>query len=362
MAPQERSLLDTMTLREIAEEARLSMADVAFLARLPKSTLSRLWDEADWLDRVTGHSLKHLISAVPGLIEQLGRQSCGVRLDAAVSRCAEEGLVVRPERVRSLIEAGCPVQRVISVLEAAVDVMRLNEHGMASYLARCWGPGQDGALDALLAPPDSALALLVDSGPLVERAMDLLPLLRLGQSGSLHTTVAYGSLVHKLTKSTGVDQSGPASHRKRKGVFAYRSATIGLLLGSGDAEAAEEYRKSLEQNALLAANELWSFATYSKDVAQTLDFSLPKNSKLTKTATDVIGDVLQLNEAYLWYLASTAIPVLLGHDQTFGGQRERLAQTLVARLERGLPAPVSSACASLAVSLSGRAVLRKARA
>lgn len=27
------------------------MADVAFLAKLPKSMLSRLWDEEDWLDR-----------------------------------------------------------------------------------------------------------------------------------------------------------------------------------------------------------------------------------------------------------------------------------------------------------------------
>jgi hypothetical protein len=45
------------------------MSDVAFLAGLQESTVSRLWDSLDWLDRITGKSLQALIGTVPGVVE-----------------------------------------------------------------------------------------------------------------------------------------------------------------------------------------------------------------------------------------------------------------------------------------------------
>lgn len=341
-----------MTLREIADEASLSMADVAFLAQLPQSTLSRLWDDEEWLDRITGHSLKQLISALPGLVAQLSSQSCGPRLLGAVRDCTELGLQVSMERVNALFAAGCAVQRVTSALETAVAVMSLNEHDAASYLTRCWGAGQDVALDALLAPAASPKALLSDNTPLLAKASQLLDRFKYSQRGSLHTVVGHGILVHKLTKLTGEGQASISPKTKRGEAFAHRSAVIGLLLGFADLDAAQAYQRSVEQSPLLRVNEIWSLATYARDVARTLDFTLPQKSTLTKTAAEIVRDVAELNEVYLYYVASTAVPTLLGHDPTFGSQGARLTDALTARLERGVAPAVDRACAVLIKSLA----------
>lgn len=339
------------TLQSIASDARLTMADLAFLSNLPKSTLSRMWDEEDWLDRITGHSLKQLVSVLPGLTAHLNKQSCGPRLTEATRRCHALGLQVRIERVRRLVGAGCATQRIILALEAAAAIMELDERRSSSYLARCWGADQDVALDAVLAPSASPTALLSDNSQLLEKAHQLSGRLGTGGRGtSMQTIVGHGILVHKTTKLTARERVGGLSQATTQEAFAYRSAVIGQLLGTGDLDTVEAYRRSIEQRPLLRANELWSLSTYAKDVVQTSDFRIPKDISLARTIAEVVKDAANLNEAYLYYLVSIAIPTLFDHDPTFGLRSRDLATALTLRVEMGLSARVSTACVSMITS------------
>jgi hypothetical protein len=59
------------SLADIAADSGFSMSDVAFLAGLDESTVCRLWEEPDWLDKIKGRSLQALISVLPGIAEYL---------------------------------------------------------------------------------------------------------------------------------------------------------------------------------------------------------------------------------------------------------------------------------------------------
>lgn len=54
-------------LSKVTEEAGFTMSDVAFVSGLDESTVSRLWDDPSWLDRVSGKSLQSLAASVPGV-------------------------------------------------------------------------------------------------------------------------------------------------------------------------------------------------------------------------------------------------------------------------------------------------------
>jgi hypothetical protein len=50
------------SLAHIAMDSGFTMSDLAFLAGLDESTICRLWDDPNWLDRITGRSLQALLS------------------------------------------------------------------------------------------------------------------------------------------------------------------------------------------------------------------------------------------------------------------------------------------------------------
>jgi hypothetical protein len=77
-------------LADIAGAAGLGMSDVAFTAGLDESTISRLWTDPHWLDRITGASLQHDIT-VPVLSPILARKTpgrCFVRQSLVRMCCA----------------------------------------------------------------------------------------------------------------------------------------------------------------------------------------------------------------------------------------------------------------------------------
>src|SRR5262249_53996112 len=107
-------------------------------------------------------------------------------------------------------------------------------------------------------------------------------------------------------------------------------------LSTGDPAAAASYRRQLEHNPLLRRNELWSLATFGGDISQTPDFSVRIKGGLSRTVTDVLADIADLNEGYLHYLVTTAIPVVLDYDSNFGTAKDALRQALRQRLDRGI--------------------------
>lgn len=48
-----------------------TIADVAFLSGLSRSTVSRMWHDANWMNHVSGKSLQALIASIPGVSDYL---------------------------------------------------------------------------------------------------------------------------------------------------------------------------------------------------------------------------------------------------------------------------------------------------
>ncbi|MBL1080087.1 hypothetical protein JK358_37390 [Nocardia sp. 2] len=328
-------LARALPLQVLAEADLVSLADLAVFAKIPTSTLGRLWSDPAWLDKVSGATLQRLITAVPGLARYVACRSHAARLETAVHQCTESGLEVHGARVVELVRAGQSPQYLATVLEAAAAVARLDARDTVAALSRCWSAGPSAALDAVFTPG----GVLADPDLLAGRATQLLDLVDT-RGNSMAATVGYGILVHKLTRLTGTipgDGGSPAGDRCA--AFAYRSGVIGVLLGAGDHDAAESYARQVAASALLARNELWSLASFCTDIPLTAQMTTSTRDGLRRTATEVIGDVVSLNDAYLHYLLTTAIPVLLAHDASFGGARTELGHALAGRLEAGIDEP-----------------------
>jgi hypothetical protein len=136
-------------LSKVTEDAGFTMSDVAFVSGLDESTVSRLWDDPRWLDRVSGRSLQSLAASVPGVAEYFASHSVLARRNSLVKQLEAEGLAVN--RPALLLSAGTdvPHQYLINALEAALSIMRGDERRACSYLARFWGLQQNRALESL---------------------------------------------------------------------------------------------------------------------------------------------------------------------------------------------------------------------
>ena len=89
----------------------------------------------------------------------------------------------------------------------------------------------------------------------------------------------------------------------------------------------------MKSSHLAALVEGWAFPTYTHDAKPTPDFSLPRSVLLRRIAKEVLREIDTYNEAYLYYLAETSIPMILRTDPTFGLQRNDLPRRLRARAE-----------------------------
>ena len=81
-------------LSKVTEDAGFTMSDVAFVASLDESTVSRLWDDSKWLDRISGRSLQALAASVPGVAEYFASHSVLSRRESLLKQLEAEGLVV----------------------------------------------------------------------------------------------------------------------------------------------------------------------------------------------------------------------------------------------------------------------------
>src|SRR6266567_199663 len=82
------------SLAKVTEAAGFTMSDVAFISGLDESTVSRLWDDPNWLDRVRGRSLQSLVASVPGVAEYFATYSVLSRRNKLIGELETEGLKV----------------------------------------------------------------------------------------------------------------------------------------------------------------------------------------------------------------------------------------------------------------------------
>lgn len=322
------------TLREIAKDCGFSTADVAFLSGLAESTISRLWDHDDWLGRVRGASLQTLIAVVPGLGAYVCELALSTRRTHLIERLGTHGLVVDQRAFSALVTSGrIAEQDLATALEAATHVMHGDLRRATAHLARFWGLNQDHALGFLFAST-AADGLLTDRTPLIEASVAVVDRLA-GRPHSFHGMIAQANLSHQVAKATGL---APATSRRlpagRQAAFNFRSTTMGLIIETNDIDTARRYRREVERNSVLALVEGWTFPAYTGDARPTSDLSVPRSLLLRRTAGEILREIHLYNDAYLEYLLTIAIPVVLRRDPTFGLRADELKVAVEQRMSR----------------------------
>ncbi|MER7541870.1 hypothetical protein [Actinomadura sp.] len=315
------------SLSDITRDMGLNMSDVAAFSGLDESTIFRLWDNAEWLDRVSGRSLQSLMSSVPGIAEYSMAHAVRKRRDGLIGDLHGEGLTVD---LKALENSTVAQQHLLNALEAALHIMRGEAtQKTSSFIARFWGREQDRALESIYSPePDG---LLTDPQKLFDASLDLAPRLN-RKTYSFHSILALNILTHQVSKVTGKLEADLSFEVPgRQSAFMMRGVVMGSLISSDDFDLAERYRRELDATPVYAALEEWAFPTYTRDGRISSDFTLPSSLSLRNTATEVLREIAVYNDAYLYYLVSTYIPLALKRDPAFGGKITELIQALELR-------------------------------
>ncbi|MWA04801.1 hypothetical protein F8568_031415 [Actinomadura sp. LD22] len=316
------------SLSEITRDMGLNMSDVAAFSGLDESTVFRLWDNAEWLDRVSGRSLQSLMASIPGIAEYSRAHAVRKRLDGLVTDLGAEGLAVDLDALEG---SAVPQPLLLNALEAGLRIVRGEANQRtSSFIARFWGREPDTALTALYST-ERGQGLLTDPARLFESSVELAPRLN-RKTYSFHSILALNILTHQVSKVTGALEADLGFEVPgRQTAFMMRGVVMGSLIGSGDFELAERYRRELDATPVYAALEEWSFPTYMRDGRISSDFTLPSSLSLRNTANEVLREIADYNDAYVYYLASTYIPLALKRDPAFGGRLAELTHALELR-------------------------------
>ncbi len=325
--------VDSKTLADIAGDKGMTIADVAFLAGIEESTVSRLWVQPGWLDKVKGRTLQAIISVVPGVAESLADYALFRRRRELIGQLADTGILVREDAFRRLVtKESIPEQWISSALQGALYVMQSNDRAAAACLTRFWGHDQDRAL-SFIWTADRTLGLFTDTRPLLARSSAMSARLA-DQGNSFHAMVAYATFAHHIAKATGysVDSITPTTLDRRT-VMAYRSGVIGRIIQTGDVYETQIYTRHVQQNTLLSMLEGWAFPTFTRDAVVTTDFSVPRSLLLRNFARYVLREMEVCNDAYLQYLITVAIPIMLQRDSTLGLRSAEIQEKLQDRID-----------------------------
>lgn len=341
-----------MTLSELARRWGLTLADVAFLAGLEESTVSRLWVADDWMDRIKGKTLRSILTVVPGVAEYMAGDALRRRRQRLIDELGEVGLQVDPQSFRHFVsDQKIPEQILDTALEAALRVMHGDPHDAARHLARFWNRSHDRALGCLWDQAGGG-GVFLDPSSLVEASTALV--LKLAESAnSYHAVLGHATLAHHIARATGRLVFTPDSEKlSRRTVMAFRSTVIGQIIQTGDLDEVSYYHKVVGESVLLGMVERWAFPTYNRDVAATTDFSLPGAILLRNTVDELLVDLATDNEAYFLYLVRTAVPHMLRSDPTLGLKAGKVRAVLNQRIETVEAPVVRRSVADLAKKLS----------
>jgi hypothetical protein len=340
-----------LPLAHIAESTGFTMADVAFLAGLNESTLSRLWDDPCWLDRISGKSLQALVSVIPRVGEYVLSYTLRDRRVRLAKSLSEHGVTVDRDAFKSLIlDHVIAEQHLSNALNAALPILDGDTDRAAACLARFWGQDQDFALSYLIGTSDGP-RLLLDPSPLIIAAVNIVDKLA-ARTNSFHAIVGQAALTHHLARVTGnllpcSLLPRDVSTINRQTALSFRSSVIGRVIANNDLDLATSYCSLLTRNRFLLAIEEWAFPTYTHDARVTHDFTLPRSLVLRRTASEVLREIEEYNDAYLYYLTTTVVSNILRRDPSFGASLPDLQRHLHKRLDRCGESVVRQACANL---------------
>lgn len=331
------------SLAQVTDDAGFTMSDLAFVAGLDESTVSRLWDNPHWLDRVSGRSLQSLIASVPGIAEYVASHSMLSRRNNLVEQLEDQGITVNRAAIVLSARTDIPHQYLFNALEAALNIMRGDDRKVSSCLPRFWGVQQNRALEYLFAPTGNQ-ALLKNPQRLVSASVTMMP--RLDRKGySFHSILAKATFAHHVGIAKGeLNNDFVSPITDRQSAFMVRSGIMGMLISSGDIALARQYEKMVESTPVLRMIEEWSFPTYTRDNKPNADFSLPKSILLRRTANEILHELDHYTDAYIYYLCRTYLPLALAKDPTFGLKLTDLRNSLIRRADTCKDATVRNTC------------------
>jgi hypothetical protein len=323
--------VEPVALRDLAQHAGLGFADIVALAEIPSTTLNRLWKDPDWMTRSTGAALQQLVDVVPVLPAYLEGRGFTSRVERYLRVLEAAGNVVRlPQRVdRAQLAA------LTNALGVAAAIAGGHAADLTRRLALGWSLGHDQFIDAVFATgPDS---LFGDGGSVLADASGMR--LAAPRATSVSDMVGNGILAHKTAKYGAPEKDlsprSPQDIRDIRSAFVHRSLTIGGILRDGDLDIVRRYQREVEANPVVARNETWSLLTFGSGQRLPADFSLP--TATPRIYAEVVHDVATLDDAYLGYLATTALPALWAVVGTPPvSLRRRLAAALDDRLSSGV--------------------------
>ncbi len=339
------------TLREIADEAGYTAQNVASLTGLHLSTILRHWHDPRWLEQFEGSSLQRLIVVVPGVDAYVRSYPQRVRQHRLAEQLRAAGIVVDPTGIDyATDELGIAPAFIGNALETTLHLARGDARQAVSYLTTFWGCQQDRALRVLFAPAAPG-RLLEGCAPLLAAAHAMHEQLRLRRGFSFPRILAQQVLVHHLARVTGQMPESYFDSRHTRTAFILRGAYMGTIIHSDELALARRYKEIVDSNPVARLIELWSFPTWTRDRNATPDFTLERSLLLRHTAREIISELQHYNEAYVWYLTTTYLPLALEMDPTFGFQLAELAAALRCRICGIAEENVRDACERLVKAL-----------
>lgn len=330
----------TKTLAELAGEADFRNAtSLAEFIGVSDTVIQRAWHDHDWPTKMHGINLVQLCTSVPVIQEYC--QSLTVRVLHVHLHNARHAVQIEPETLKRLREAHSDqyLAKAIDVL-ARLDRAQTDEalFRLVPLLANFWQRDRGRALEALLVP---AAGNQVDIGIAVDRARDLLELLT--ESKAQRGTPgprppARQVLSHYLTMRGDIGPIRSASETSRDRLVDLRCTVMAAITKGDDLDLARWYQRQVRKDQNLADVERWMFPAWTGDVDQNSNPSVAIKVPLVATGAEVVHEIMspKYPSSYIWYLATTYLPIALQVDDTIGLRRLDIQVALKERMESPL--------------------------
>lgn len=325
----------------------LRAIDVARISGISQSTLSRLWSENRWLEHVGGATLARLIAVSPEVDQYVRRTMEGELLDSVVQSINSAGVGLRDKAFTTLLE-GSAAPAVITTLAAAAEMMHSHFADASRLFAIGWNVNSNRVIDALFTNDSRGLFDNFDEFlTAADKYVNSSP-----SFCDLAEVLGYGIVKHKMIRAgCATTETKPGRHRGDEIAFLERSQIIGQIFKENDLSIVDRYRSRVASHHNLIVNEVWSHATYANDLPVGHP-QLPRQLKLHLTASMTIRDMDNYNDAYVYYLLTVALPLLVRTDPSFGGCRQSMLHAVMRTMERRPSPAIETAAKKLHSELS----------
>ncbi|HEX6152128.1 MAG TPA: hypothetical protein VFZ19_01270 [Solirubrobacterales bacterium] len=348
---------ESRNLQDLAVDAGFTVDSLAQVTGLNRATIYRYWLHDDWLQRIGHAALRQIMSVVPGVEQLVGTSVLEDRRQLVTERLQRLGAPVRNEQIdAALSDPEIEPQYLFTALAAAAHIINEEVNPAIYTLRSLWGRSQTRALDVVFGTHRSYSAL-ENPKQLTEAASHSLAKIRQTRNYTFQRAVAQAHLAHHIGKCSGeLVAHARKANKANSGVrvlqtesFFLRGSYMGVLRQEDNLDTAQEYAQCVSRDPIVRLIECWAFPSWSGDLESMDEYRLPRNVSLSSTATEVIKEIQSYNEAYVWYLAATFVPLALENiDPNFGGQLSGLRNALEEKAEETSLQELQEECTKLA--------------